>query len=99
MTPAALPPDIETAAMTRLRREAHTRMLGKGLCTRPFELDCRTEFACETCTYFHTGPQFVPVLIRQRDRAQNHDQSHRAALFDALLERIAGNGALTRSPA
>lgn len=99
MTPAALPPDIETAAMTRLRREAHTRMLGKGLCTRPFELDCRTEFACETCTYFHTGPQFVPVLIRQRDRARNHDQSHRAALFDSLLERIAGNGALTRSPA
>jgi hypothetical protein len=60
MTPAGLPPDIETAAMTRLRREAHTRMLGKGLCTRPFELDCRTEFACETCTYFHTGPSSCP---------------------------------------
>jgi hypothetical protein len=40
----------------------------------------------------------VPVLIRQRDRARNHDQSHRAALFDSILERIAGDGALTRSP-
>ena len=50
------------------------------------------EFACETCACFHIGPQFVPVLIRQRDRARNHDQPDRAALFDGLLERIAGNG-------
>ena len=26
--------------MARLRREAHARMLGNGLCTRPAELDC-----------------------------------------------------------
>ena len=31
----ALPADVETAAMTRLRHEAHARMLGNGLCTRP----------------------------------------------------------------
>jgi hypothetical protein len=36
----------ETTAMTRLRREAHARMLGNGLCTRPVELDCRMESAC-----------------------------------------------------
>ena len=47
-----LPADIETAAMTRLRREAHARMLGNGLCTRPVELDCRMESVCETCAYF-----------------------------------------------
>jgi hypothetical protein len=64
-TPGALPTEIETAAMTRLRREAHARMLGNGLCTRPVELDCRMESACETCAYFHTGPEFVPVLLRQ----------------------------------
>jgi hypothetical protein len=29
--------------MARLRREAHARMLGTGLCTRPIELDCRME--------------------------------------------------------
>ena len=31
--PGALPAEIETAAMTRLRQEAHARMLGNGLCT------------------------------------------------------------------
>ena len=42
--------------MTRLRRESHARMLGNGLCTRPVELECRMESACETCAYFRTGP-------------------------------------------
>jgi site-specific recombinase XerD len=86
-TPGALPADIETAAMTRLRREAHARMLGNGLCTRPVELECRMESACETCAYFDTGPQFVPVLLRQRDHARDHNQPDRAALFDTLIER------------
>ena len=86
--PGALPAEIETAAMTRLRREAHARMLGNGLCTRPVELECRMESACETCAYFQTGPQFVPVLLRQRDHARDHNQPDRAALFDGLLERI-----------
>lgn len=88
--PGALPSDIETAAMTRLRQEAHARMLGNGLCTRPVELECRMESACETCAYFETGPQFVPVLLRQRDHARDHDQPDRAAIFDNLLDRITG---------
>jgi site-specific recombinase XerD len=88
--PGALPADIETAAMTRLRTEAHARMLGNGLCTRPIELDCRMESACETCAYFQTGPDFVPVLLRQRDHARDHDQPDRAAIFDGLLDRITG---------
>ena len=86
--PGALPAEIETAAMTRLRREAHARMLGNGLCTRPVELECRMESACESCAYFHTGPEFVPVLIRQRDHARAQDQPDRADLFDQLLDRI-----------
>ena len=65
----------ETGAMTRLRREAHARMLGNGLCTRPVELDCRMESACETCAYFATGPEFRPVLLRQRDHARDHHQT------------------------
>jgi site-specific recombinase XerD len=91
--PGALPAEIETTAMLRLRREAHARMLGNGLCTRPVELECRMESACETCAYFQTGPEFVPVILRQRDHARDHHQPDRAVLFDGLLERIAGTSA------
>lgn len=79
--------------MTRLRRESHARMLGNGLCTRPAELDCRMESACETCAYFDTGPEFTPVLLRQRDHARDHHQPDRQAIFDSLLERAAGTSA------
>jgi integrase len=79
--------DFESATMAKLRREAHARMLGNGLCTRPVELDCRMESACETCAYFSTGPEFVPVLIRQRDHARDHDQQERADLFDRLIHQ------------
>lgn len=92
-TPGALPAEIETAAMARLRREAHARMLGNGLCTRPAELECRMESACETCAYFRTGPEFVPVLLRQRDHAGERGQTDRAALFDELVKRAGGESA------
>jgi site-specific recombinase XerD len=82
-----LPADYETAGMAKLRREAHARMLGNGLCTRPIELDCRLESACETCAYFATGPEFIPVLLRQRDHARDHQQPDRVALFDNLINR------------
>src|SRR5262249_8166212 len=92
-TPSALPAEIETAAMTRLPREAPARMRGNGLCTRPAEPECRMESPCETCAYSHTGPQFVPALPRQRDHARQHAQPDRAALFDGLLDRITAEGA------
>jgi integrase len=85
--PPRLPADYETAGMAKLRREAHARMLGNGLCTRPVELDCRFESACEACGYFTTGPEFVPVLLRQRDHAREHHQPDRAELFDKLIHR------------
>ncbi len=75
--------------MTRLRQEAHARMLGNGLCTRPVELECRMESAYEMCAYFKTGPAFVPVLLRQRDHARDNDQPERAALFENLLSGVA----------
>ncbi len=87
---AQLPADYETTGMARLRREAHARMLGNGLCTRPAELDCRMESACETCAYFRTGTQFLPTLIRQRDHARDHNQNDRATLFTNLIERVEG---------
>jgi site-specific recombinase XerD len=86
--PGALPAEIETAAMTRLRKESHARMLGNGMCTRPVELECRMESACETCAYFRTGPEFVPVLLRQRDHAREHGQTDRADLFDGLVNQV-----------
>jgi len=39
------------------------------------------ESACETCAYFRTGTEFLPVLIRQHDHAQDHGQHDRANLF------------------
>jgi site-specific recombinase XerD len=90
-TPGALPAEIETKAMARLRQESHARMLGNGMCTRPVELDCRMETVCETCAYFDTGPEFVPVLLRQRDHARTHGQTDRAALFDHLIETNTGD--------
>ena len=83
-----LPADYETTGMARLRREAHARMLGNGLCTRPAELDCRMESACETCAYFRTGTEFLPILTRQRDHARDHGQTDRAALFESLIQRV-----------
>ena len=88
-----LPAYLETATMAKLRREAHARMLGNGLCTRPVELDCRMESACETCSYFQTSVEFRPTLQRQRDHAREHGQTERAALFDRLLDRVDENGA------
>ena len=84
----ALPAEIETAAMVRLRQESHARMLGNGMCTRPVELDCRMESACETCAYFRTGPEFVPVLLRQRDHARKNGQEDRTQLFDGLVAKV-----------
>jgi site-specific recombinase XerD len=93
--PPALPADYETTGMARLRRETHARMLGNGLCTRPAELDCRMESACETCAYFRTGTQFLPILTRQRDHARDHGQNDRAALFDGLIQRTGAGPATT----
>jgi len=83
-----LPADYETNGMAKLRREATARMLGNGLCTRPVELDCRMESACETCSYFRTSTEFLPILTRQRDHAADHGQPDRAALFDGLIQRV-----------
>ena len=91
-----LPADFETTGMAKLRREAHARMLGNGLCTRPVELDCRMESACETCSYFQTTIEFRPTLHRQRDHARDHDQPERAAIFDKLIQRVEPGAPLTR---
>jgi hypothetical protein len=86
--PPALPADYETTGMARLRRETHARMLGNGLCGRPAELDCRMESACETCAYFRTGPEFLPILTRQRDHARDRGQTDRVELFTTIIQNV-----------
>ena len=81
------PPTPKAANMRRLRAEVHHRLLGNGWCPRPVELDCSFESICETCAHFATGPEFVPVLLRQRNHARDHDQPDRADLFDNLLHQ------------
>jgi site-specific recombinase XerD len=85
---AELPAGYQTTGMARLRRQAHARMPGNGLCTRPAQLDCRMESACETCSYLQTTIEFRPTLQRQHDHARDHRQPERAALFNQLLQRI-----------
>jgi len=94
--PPALPADYETTGMARLHREAHARTLGNGLCTRPAELDCRLESACDTCAYFRTGTEYLPILVRQRDHARGHGQADRAALSDGLIHRAEAGPATHR---
>ena len=80
-----LPADAEGPNMRRLRQQ-HRRMLGNGWCERPTDMDCHYETICETCTYYATDPTHVPVLIRQRDHAQDHHQPGRAKLYQQLLD-------------
>ena len=74
-TPCATPPQL------------HRRLLGNGHCTRPLELDCRFQTICEGCGFFQTGPEFVPILRRQRDDAAAHSDRARTDLYDDLIRR------------
>ncbi len=85
--PTHLPADALGPNMARLRRE-HSRMLGNGHCTRPPELDCAFESICETCTFFQTTIAFRPTLQAQHDDAHAKGQTHRAQLFDKLLNDL-----------
>jgi site-specific recombinase XerD len=79
--------DVEGPNMRRLAAD-HRRLLGNGHCVRPQALDCSFESICERCGFFETGPQFVPLLRKQRDHAADNDQADRAQLFTSLLDAI-----------
>jgi integrase len=84
-------PDEAVGANMRRLAADHRRMLGNGMCTRPVALDCSFESACERCNFFETGPQFIPILRRQRDHATEHDQTDRVVLFNRLLKDVDGD--------
>jgi hypothetical protein len=86
--PRPLPSDKKNALQRRIREEQQRRLLGNGYCGRPVELDCSFESICESCVHFQTGPEFVPVLLRQRDHAAQRDQTGRQELFDQILSVI-----------
>ncbi len=67
----------------------HRRLLANGHCTRPALLDCAFESVCERCGFFETGPTFLTILKRQRNHAQDREQSGRQQLFDGLIEGVA----------
>lgn len=47
--------------------------------------------SAKTCAYFDTGPEFVPVLLRQRDHAKAHDQTDRPRLTTSSELRLPGS--------
>jgi site-specific recombinase XerD len=83
--PARLPADAEGDTMAKLRRELHQRLLGNGWCARPPELDCHFETICESCTFFATGPEFLPVLQAQHDDATAKGHTARRAIYQRLI--------------
>jgi site-specific recombinase XerD len=84
-----LPADAIGPRMARLRRE-HFRLLGNGYCTRPAEMDCAFEAVCENCSFFATGPEFLPILQHQYDDAQAKQQTGRQQTFARLIAGLAG---------
>ena len=83
-----LPAEVEGVNMRFLAAEAHRRLLGNGHCARPVALDCQFECMCERCGFFETGPEFIPILRRQRDDAEDRCDADRAATFDGLLSGV-----------
>ena len=47
---------------------------------------------CERCGFFKTGPEFIPILRRQREDAADRCDSGRATVFDGLLSDISDDG-------
>jgi hypothetical protein len=83
----ALPADVSGPNMVKLAAD-HRRHLGNGHCTRPKDLDCSYESACERCGFFETGPEFLTILRRQRDHSAARAQDDRTELFDEIVRSV-----------
>jgi site-specific recombinase XerD len=81
-------PHPDPVPVTELHREMSARLLGNGYCTRPRQLDCAHDSACENCVYFQTTIAFRPTLQAQHDDAQTKDQTDRQQLFSTLLDGL-----------
>jgi integrase len=75
---------VEGTQMRRLRQD-HWRMLGNGYCTRPDGVPCEYETICESCPCFSTTVEFLPVLQKQKQDAEEKGQIQRVDIFTKLI--------------
>ena len=78
---------VEGNQMKRLRQD-HWRMLGNGYCTRPNGVPCEYETICESCPCFSTTIEFLPVLNKQKQDAENKGQTQRLEVFNRLIQSV-----------
>ena len=85
-----IPAIPEGPQMRRLRQE-HWRLLGNGYCTRPEGVPCEYETICESCPCFSTTVEFLPILNKQKQDAENKKQAQRVHIFTQLIQRLEVN--------
>src|SRR5439155_1451321 len=82
--PPELPADYDTTGMARLRREAHARTLGNGLCTRPSRRawppspatpPTASTPSVPTCTGLSSSS--ASATANSSSASQRHDHQHR----------------------
>ena len=78
---------VEGNQMRRLRQD-HWRMLGNGYCTRPDGVPCEYETICESCPCFSTTVEFLPVLQKQKQDAEDKGQTQRVDVFSRLIQSM-----------
>jgi hypothetical protein len=83
----SLPADIDGAKTWRLAADAQRRLLGNGHCTRPRGARLPVRGICERCGFFETGPEFIPMLRRQRNHAADHGDLERTQSFRGRVVR------------
>ena len=66
----------------------HQRLLGNGRCVRPAQLDCSYQTICEGCGFFETGPEFLPILRRQRQSASQQADFERQRVYQELIDGL-----------
>jgi integrase len=77
----------EGTQMRRLRQD-HWRMLGNGYCTRPDGVPCEYETICESCPCFSTTVEFLPILQKQKQDAEDKGQIQRVDVFARLIQSM-----------
>jgi integrase len=78
---------VEGDQMRRLRQD-HWRMLGNGYCTRPEGVPCEYETICESCPCFSTTVEFLPILNKQKQDAENKGQTQRVEVFTRIIQSV-----------
>ena len=71
--------------------------VANGHCTRPAQLDCSYQTICEGCGFFETGPEFIPILRRQKDSAVEQADFERSHIFQELIDGLTTDKPLGRN--